>query len=164
LVLFIFILRYEQYLSTQYGHRRMMRVLQSRAETYVDADDAMATFITVVPRGNWSKSFSQESDVGLLKVDRERRAILFEGDREHWIIPAESILKCEAEEYTYGNLPEDRFNLRVAVILTANIDGAPWEAPLVPQNLAFRPWNPEVRRELARKLLAEIRRIQASDA
>ncbi len=157
----IFMVRYEQYLPTAYQHRRLLSVLRGREEHYVDPDDPEALCVEVIPRANWGKVMAQTaSDVGLLKVDRQRRAVLFEGDRERWVIPAESILACEVEEYmAFANAEESKNAQRAIVVLVANVEGRPWEAPVVPQNTAFRPWTIDLRRELAKKLQAAIAEV-----
>jgi hypothetical protein len=158
--LLIFQVRYELFLATNYHHRRVLSVLSGRAESFVDPDDPEAVFVEVIPRAHWGKLMAQNAtDVGLLKVDRQRRAVLFEGDRERWVVPAESLLACEVEEYLAVGQEANQYNARALVVLVANIDGRPWEAPVCPQNTAFRPWTIGLRRQLAKELHTAIGEI-----
>jgi hypothetical protein len=159
-LLMIYLMCFEHYLPTKYYYACVQSVLRRRAESYVDPDDPDAIFIEMIPRANWSKLMAQNAkEVGLLKVDRQRQAILYEGDRERWIIPAESVVSCKIEEFTELNMEENRFNLHAVVVLVANVDGRGWEAPLCPRITTFRMWTAPVRRELARELNALIHRI-----
>ena len=96
---------------------------------------------------------------GLLKVDQQRRALLFEGDKERWAIPAESILSCKIEEYTELAMEENKHNLHAVVVLVANVEGRPWEAPLRQRYPQLRPWHADRRRHLAAELHERLKTI-----
>jgi hypothetical protein len=158
--LLVYLIRYEHYLPGIYYHKRTMAVLRNRGDSFVDADDPDAVFVEVIPRANWARLMAQNArDVGLMKVDERKRVILFEGDRERWVIPAESILSCEVEEFTELGMEENKYNLHAVVVLVANIGGQPWEAPLCPRITTFTPWTADTRRRLARELRQMIRTI-----
>ena len=145
--LLVYLVRDEHYLPGIYYHKRTMAVLRDRGDALVEADDPDALFVEVIPRANWARLMAQNaSDVGLLKVEERRRAVLFEGDRERWAIPAESVLSCEVEEFTELGMEQNKYNLHAVVVLVANIGGQPWEAPLCARITAFTPWTADARR------------------
>jgi hypothetical protein len=75
------------------------------------------------------------SDVGFLRIDAKRRVLLFEGDKERYVVPAEAILGCEVErmqprKYIVLGKEQTRTNPHFCVVLRAgNVDG-PGEWPL----------------------------------
>ena len=149
----VYMVSYEHFLPSLYHRRRVMKVLGSRTEPFVDPADAEARWVEVIPRAHWVKAMAQNaSDVGVLKVDRQRGAILFEGDRERWAIPAESVLSCEVETFTALGQEPNHLNVYSVVVLAANVDGRPWEAPLYAQSAEFCPRNSAYRKKRAEEL------------
>lgn len=157
-----YMMRYEHFLPAVYQYRCVQRVFRRRAEPFVDPDDGEARFVEVIPRANWGRAMAQNAtDLGLVKVDKGRRAVLFEGDSERWVIPAESIVRCEIEEFTELNTEPNAYNVHPIVVVTANVDGVPWEAPLSVRSTTFLPVNTHRRRVLAEELLARIAALRA---
>ena len=69
----------------------------------VKPGDSEALFVEIVPKLNWGKlSLETARDAGFLRVDKARREVLFEGDRERWRIPAAAITYCEMEFFVEG--------------------------------------------------------------
>jgi hypothetical protein len=65
------------------------REFARRTGCLVQPSDADALFVEIVPKLNWGKMVLESaSDVGSLRVDKRRREILFEGNKERWRIPA----------------------------------------------------------------------------
>ncbi len=70
-----------------YFKKRAMSEIRSRPNWIVDPDDPDAIFVQIVPRCNWGRVMLETaSDVGFLKLDENRREILFEGDKERYRI------------------------------------------------------------------------------
>lgn len=71
------------------------------------------------------------SDVGLRVVDRQKREIRFEGDKERWRIPAAAIQYCEVEVFIHQ---QGAYRNKIYfVVLRANHRGGFWEAPIRPR-------------------------------
>jgi hypothetical protein len=156
----VYLLRYEEILPALYFLRKARVVIQARAEPVVEADDPDAAFVEHVPRANWHRLMMKNAtDIGLFKVDARRRVLLFEGDRERWVIPAEGVLSCEVEEFTELGQEENKCNLHAVVVLTANVDGRVWEAPIQPRPTAFACWRAPERRRKAAELCATVRAV-----
>jgi hypothetical protein len=161
----VYLVRYEGTLPALYYRRKTRAVIQTRPEPVVEADDPDAVFVEHIPRANWHRLMLQNAtDIGLFKVDTRRRMLLFEGDRERWVIPAEGVLSCEVEEFTELGQEENKCNLHAVVVLTANIDGRVWEAPLSPRPTEFIPWRAPERQRKAAELYAAIRAVLPSAA
>ncbi|NQT14920.1 MAG: hypothetical protein HQ582_19350 [Planctomycetes bacterium] len=132
-------------------------VVRRRQDRLVAPDDPDTTFVGVVPRPNWTPlRRDQLSDVGFLRVDRQRRRILFEGANQRWEIPADALAACDIERIAglkgEGDEPDGRF----VVVLAARMDDSAWEAPVFPRHLAFGRGLGKKSEEAALKLQASI--------
>ena len=63
-------------------------------------------------------------DVGLLLLDKHRREVRFEGDKERWRVPARAITECSIEVLVQG------YTRRYFVVLRASGPNGLWEAPV----------------------------------
>jgi hypothetical protein len=78
--------------------RRVKLLIEQRDEIWVDPDDADARFVEIVPREHWAKIMGETAtDFGFLKVDPQRTAIYYEGDRRRMCIPTETMTACVGE-------------------------------------------------------------------
>jgi hypothetical protein len=84
-----------------YQRNRFKRVLAARADPWLDPDDSDLRFAAILPRVNQHVlMFDDAADVRFLKLVPDRRLMVFEGDRHRWLISAEAVVACEAEERT----------------------------------------------------------------
>jgi hypothetical protein len=116
-------------LSSRYVRKVLRQELDRRSSLMVDPNDPEALVVEIVPKLNWGKMMLENaSDVGLMLVDRSRREIRFEGDKERWRIPAAAITHCAVEEFVLRQ-GEGRTK-RYYVVLRANHRSGFWEAPI----------------------------------
>jgi len=117
------------FIDSSMGANRMLkqklkRELANRPSPLVDPNDPSALFVEIVPKANWGRTMlDNASDIGLLIVDRGRREVRFEGDKERYRIPAAALMSCEVESYTFG-----KAQLYFVVLNGRQRDGV-WEAP-----------------------------------
>jgi hypothetical protein len=116
-----------------FGNRYVRKVLREefarRSSLMVDSNDPDAIFVEIVPKMNWGKMMMENaSDVGLLVVDRKKREIRFEGDKERWRIPAVAITQCQFEQFVQqqGHARTKTFY----AVVRANHRSGFWEAPI----------------------------------
>jgi hypothetical protein len=129
--------RYINVIPARYLHARLCREIAGRSDAIVRPDDPDAIFVEVVPRRNWVPSNNENADdFGLLRVDRERGLILFEGGAERWALPASAVIGCEVAEYCAHPQTGEPANIPL-LVLTAIVDGREWERPL---NTRTREW------------------------
>jgi hypothetical protein len=117
------------YFGTRFFRKLHRRELDRRTSLMVDANDPDARFVEIVPKTNWGKIMLENaSDLGLLVVDRGKRQLRFEGDKERWRIPAAAIVSCEIEIYVQrqGNSSTKIY----FVTIRANHRNGFWEAPI----------------------------------
>lgn len=78
---------------------------------------------------NWAKMMLEDaSDMGLLVIDRSKRELRFEGDKERWRIPGAAIVSCQIEEYVHR---QGNANVKIYfVTVRANHRNGFWEAPI----------------------------------
>jgi hypothetical protein len=151
--------QYGEYIPTRIQQRLCATAVRQRPRALLDPDDPDALYVGVVPRENWGRVMLETStDLGLLKIDRGRRELLFEGDRQRWRIPADSIESCDVEEYVIGPPDPNENNVFPLAVLRVKRDGGVWEAPLSPmRTTAHRP-TAEAKRQRCRQLSRRIRK------
>jgi hypothetical protein len=121
--------------DSSFGGNRILRKafkaeLARRSGVLVDANDPDAIFVEIVPKLTWGKMMLENaSDVGLLVVDKARREIRFEGDKERWRVPANAITGCEVEKFVQGEGTHGATKIFYTV-LRANRRSGFWEAPI----------------------------------
>jgi hypothetical protein len=149
------------FLDSSFGGNRMLRKaflaeVGRRPDAWVRADDPAARFVEVVPKLNWGKTMlDNASDIGLLRVDADRREIRFEGDRERWRIPVTALTHCAVEHYVHG---QGTGAIKMFyVVLRAAHPGGFWEAPVRPREAVGLASGR--RRKQACKLHAEIQAL-----
>jgi hypothetical protein len=97
------------------------------------------------------------SDAGFLKVDAQRREILFEGDKERFRIPAEAITHCALEFYIEGQGTHAATKIYY-VVLRANRPNEFWEVPLR-ERRGTGKFGAGKRKKSAERLFASIQQI-----
>jgi hypothetical protein len=118
------------WLSNRYLRGVVRREFPRRGTHVVDPNDPEALFVEIVPKLNWGKvKLETASDVGFLRMDKERREILFEGDKEYWRIPASAVTSCEVEVFVEGQGSHAATKLYYTVLRAQHPDGF-WEAPI----------------------------------
>lgn len=149
---------YVDWLPSKYFHAQARRAIAGRPDPLVNPDDPDAVFVQMIPRKNWGRVMLENAaDVGLLLLDASRGVLLYEGDRERWMIPRESLVSFDLEAFDIG--PSDPNGGPPAfwlVVLKANVGGEVWEAPIAPRPVHFRKHTPTTRREGAEDLRARI--------
>jgi hypothetical protein len=94
----IWVLCYPRFLTARFMLRQTRRAFEKRSGLAVDLNNPDLIFVDIIPRTNWGKAMLENaSDIGFLQLDRERRELIFEGDRERYWIPVESILDVQHE-------------------------------------------------------------------
>jgi hypothetical protein len=92
------ILFFARYPTSQFMLRQTRHAFELRPNPAVDMNDQDLFFVDIIPRINWGKQMMENAtDIGFLQLDKTRRELRFEGDRERYWIPAESILEIKHE-------------------------------------------------------------------
>jgi hypothetical protein len=153
-----FTMHYGDYLPARIQQRLCAAAIRRRPGALVRPDDPDAVYVSVVPRKNWGRLMLEEcTDIGLLKIDPARRELLFEGDRQRWRIPTDSIHSCELEEYSIGQPTPSEINVHPVAVLRVNRDGVLWEAPLCPARTTVHRPSAEAKRSRCRQLRQRVR-------
>jgi hypothetical protein len=112
-----------------------VRTIGQRPDAIVNPEAKDSLFVDIVPRGNWHRLMVENaSDIGFLCVDLERREIRFEGDRQRYRIPADSICSCTLEKSLAMQSASPNAMGYWMVVVRAYDANALWEAPF-----AIRP-------------------------
>jgi hypothetical protein len=150
--------RYGDGVVARIQRRLLAAAVRQRPGALVHPDDPDAVCVGVVPRKNWGRLMLEAAeDVGLLKIDPGRRELLFEGVRQRWRIPGDSIESCELEEFTIGPPGPNKNNVFLLAVLRVSRDGGVWEAPLRPTQTTLRQPTAEARHQRCRQLRRRVR-------
>lgn len=153
----VFFLVNPTYLGNRYLLKVVRREFARRTGCVVDPHDPEASFVEVVPKLNWGKmTLENASDVGFLRIDKSRREVLFEGDRERWRIPAAAIISCEVDFFVEGQGTHAATKVFYTV-LRARRPGQFWEAPIRERSSGTGIFRSGRRRKAAEGLCASIR-------
>jgi hypothetical protein len=154
-----FTVQYGDFIPSRIQQRLLAAAVRQRPGALVQPDDPDVLYVGVVPRENWGRVMLETStDIGLLKIDARRRELLFEGDKQRWRIPADSIESCELEEYLIGVPDPNERNVFVLAVLRVRRDGGTWEAPLSPMRVAAGRLTAEAKRRRCGKLRQRVRK------
>lgn len=117
-------------IGTVYMRRLATRTIRQRPGAIVNPEAKDALFVDVVPRSNWNRfMWENAADIGFLAVDLERREILFEGDRQRYRIPAESMSSCTLEKSVAMQSAAPTAPGYWLVVVRAYDARSMWEAP-----------------------------------
>jgi hypothetical protein len=117
-------------LANRWLEKRTRTEFQKRPTLLVRPDDPEAVFVEVVPKLNWGRmSLETASDIGFLRLDRTRREILFEGDKECYRIPAMALTSCDVEVFVEGQGTAAASKV-FFLVLRSQRAGNLWEAPI----------------------------------
>jgi len=126
----LWLLSFPTYLTAQFMLRQTRRAFEGRPDPAVDLKSPGLIFVDIIPRINWGKQMMENaSDIGFLDLDKARRELIFEGGRERYWIPVESILEIKHEfwaESVKHQLQSSPTLNHLVVVRAMTADG-PWE-------------------------------------
>ncbi len=138
----LFLLYFPSYLTTRFMLGQTRRAFQGRLNPALDVQDPDLVFVDIIPPLNRGKRMMENaSDIGFLKFDKSRRELIFEGDRERYWIPVESILEtrhdywADAVKHQLQRSP----NLNHVILVRAMTAKGPWETWFYRRHNGFRP-------------------------
>jgi hypothetical protein len=103
------------------------RVLQ-RASSLVKSFDEKVFAVELIQRETWGAMAPKVVDFGFLITEPDSRRMLFEGNKERWIVPAGAVSKLKIEEVQFGTAGESaNGELRCYVVLTYQKQSEPFE-------------------------------------
>jgi len=112
--------------------RLLREALAQRPGALIAATNEQAVYALAKPRRLWKEESGNrlgEANHGVLAIDDEQRAILFEGNYERYLIPAAAIVDCSLETPpTQMVVVTDPW----AVVVTARLGSGTWEFPFFP--------------------------------
>ncbi|HZV35377.1 MAG TPA: hypothetical protein VFB72_12460, partial [Verrucomicrobiae bacterium] len=149
------------YLGRRYMSNLIQREFCRRPKPLVSPTDSDVRLVQVIPRNNWgSVKLFDCTDIGFLRVDKQRRELLFEGDKQYYRVPAEAIKSCQIETFTYGQGTAGATTLYHVVMHATHPSGI-WEVPLS-QRGNIGKFRRKSRQKWALELQAEIRELMSS--
>jgi hypothetical protein len=156
---FLWLLWAGQSLASRYLIQAAKQNLRLRAESLVNVNELELMPVEIFSRDTWKSPVVKSADFGFLWLDARSRCLLFEGNKQRWQIPAGAVRSCRIEEARVGPEEQDGGDTRSFVVLAADLDGHPWEAPMVQTRTELGLSSNATRYEAARQLLARIATI-----
>ena len=87
--------------ANRWIERRMRREIGRRPDFIVDPRDPDSKYVSLIPRRHFAEiRATYASDLLLIKVDRQHRQLLLEGDCDRYCIPAGAIARCGPKSFT----------------------------------------------------------------
>lgn len=154
---FLFIVLIGQFVENAYRIAKGRENLRTRLNPLVDGDDEDVFPVVLYNREMWSNVISRSADFGFLQVNRRRRAIVFEGDKERWTIPLTALTVARMEEAAVGKEGSEPSEIRYFVVIGTLRDGKPWEIGLSRPRTQWGSDGAEPRKSRTRQLFDELR-------
>jgi hypothetical protein len=149
-----------EYIAGGYLVRKGRERAGKRAANLIQSFDDKTIAVETIQRDMFDAMAVKVSDFGFIQVDRNRRRVLYEGNKERWTIPAESIRRCAVEEVQYGAAGQSATGkLRCYVVLEFLKDDAPFEIGLRVADVDFGKATDARRLQKATDLFEEITAI-----
>jgi hypothetical protein len=149
------------YLQNLYVRAKLRRMFAKRVGPYVRAGDREAHLIEVVPLENIGRFMLETAtDLGYLKVDRAQGAVMFEGDKERYHIPTNSIVSVEGKLFVQQQ--QQTVSQYYYVHLRARHRDGVWEAALALRQGSAGPIGRDRRRRRFEAFLDEIQSVAPS--
>jgi hypothetical protein len=74
--------------------------IDERPDAVVTTGEANAYCMEEIPPANWSKAVGDNGvNMGLLLIDEAKQMLLYESDRDRWVIPREQLISCEVRHF-----------------------------------------------------------------
>jgi hypothetical protein len=112
--------------------RALIHTIASRHDAIVRANDPSAIYAEMLPRRLWEAGGSisrKDSNEGLMRLAEDRAAVLFEGENQRFLIPADSIVSAKIESLPgVWRSVEGLF----CVVLRVKLESCLWELPFFP--------------------------------
>lgn len=160
IISFIYLMRVGQFVAAAYGVSVARKNMRSRAESLFDAAEENLVTVELFERESWTKVTAMAVDFGFLKLDRDRKQLRFEGNKNRWTMPLSALQTCRIEESIVGAEGEQGAEKRYYVVLAADkLDGTLWEYGLIYTRTEIGKDEYEVRHERAKLLLNQLAEI-----
>jgi hypothetical protein len=163
LVLNLFwILCFPTYLTSKFMLRQTRSAFEYRPDPAVDLKNPELIFVDIVPRINWGKQMMENAtDMGFLELKKSRRELIFEGDRERYWIPVESILEIKHEFWAEAIQHQLQASptLHHHIVVRAMTAEGPWETWFSLRQNSFRMLTAKRRLADAQELESKIREL-----
>ncbi|WP_165235508.1 hypothetical protein [Aquisphaera insulae] len=126
----VWCLFFARYPTSRFMARKTRQAFEMRVSPLVDLNDPDLVFVDIIPRANWGKIMMENAtDIGYVQLNKGRREIVFEGDRQRYRIPVESILSVEHESWSEPTRHQLQSapSQNHAIVVRAMTKDGPWE-------------------------------------
>jgi len=157
---------YARYPTARFMRRQTWRDFEMRANPAVDLQNPDLYFVDIIPRQNWGKMMMENaSDIGFLELNKSRRELIFEGDKERYWIPVESIIEIKHEFWadSVKHQLQSSPNLNHVIVVKAMTDKGPWEAFFYRRQNEFQMLTAKRRLTNAKELEQKIRELASKN-
>lgn len=154
---FLYIMVIGQFIESALLLSMSRKNLRTRLNPVVDVDGTDVFPVSINPRENWTKVATMSPDFGYLQVDQRKSAVVFEGNKERWVIPITALTAIRIEEAEVGKEGQSGTEIRYFVVIGAHRDGVEWEVGLTRTRTEWGFDGADARRQRMGKLFEDIR-------
>jgi hypothetical protein len=116
-----------QFIANKYAVGVGEKQLRLRVGSLYRGDETDLIPVEVFDRTAWTSVLAKSIDFGFLQIDRPRRLLRFEGEKNRWEIPANALTTLRIEQSHVGSEANQNAEKRYFVTLAAQHNGEPWE-------------------------------------
>ena len=154
---FLYLLFIGQFIEKSLLVGMAQKSLRTRLEPVVDIADENMFAVSFYNRESWSKVILKSVDFGFLQVNRRKKAIVYEGGKERWMIPITALTTVRIEEAEVGKEGGEASEIRYYVVLGTDRDGESWEVGLIHARTQWGHDGAKARRKRMGDLFEELR-------
>lgn len=154
---FIYLMRVGQFLANAYGVSIARKKMRVRPEAIFDTSEEDLVTVELFDRESWTKVTAMAKDYGFMKIDRQKKQLRFEGNKNRWTLPLSALKTCRIEESIVTNEGGQEGERRYYVVLAADQpDGELWEFGLIYTRTEIGKDEYDMRHARAQLLLSQL--------
>lgn len=156
---FQYMMRIGQFLAAAYGIHCARNRLRLRSKSPFSGEEQGLFTVELFDREKWTAVGANSDDFGFMQIDRARRLLTFEGNRNRWKLPASAIAAFRLEESIAGSEGNANPEKRYYVVIQAQQEDREWEAGMIYTRTEFGADGPEQRYARSQLLFTQLAEI-----
>lgn len=146
-------------LASRYGISAAKKLIHTRPNALFDPEDEQLMTVEIFDRSAWTTTVVISGDFGFLEIDKSRRTLRLEGNKNRWDIPATALTTCRIEEAKVGTEGTESPDKRYYVVISLDHEGETWEAGMVPTRTNLGNDTNDMKYARAQELLGRISEV-----
>ena len=158
-IAFQYMMRMGQFLAAAFGIRCARGRLRLRSASPFSGEEQELFTVELFDREKWTSVVANSDDFGFMQIDRSRRLLTFEGNKNRWTLPASAISAFRLEESIVGSEGNASPEKRYYVVVKARQDEGDWETGMIYTRTESGADGPEQRHARSQLLFTQLAEI-----